>query len=199
MRSGRKAGAFPQKDPLSASTGSPAEAFALNPFVKIGADGRVTVISKHFESGQGIYTGLATLLAEELDADWESVQVESAPADERLYNNLFFGPMQATGGSTGIANSYEQYRRAGAAARAMLISAAEINVQNGVVFHEKSGNQATFGELASKAAGMTPPADVLLKDPQAFKLIGKQAARVDVEAKAQGSAQYALDVRLPNM
>jgi isoquinoline 1-oxidoreductase beta subunit len=208
IKSGRKAGAVPKKDLLKASAGSPEEAFALNPFVKIGADGRVTVIAKHFETGQGIYTGLATLLAEELDADWEAVQVESAPADERLYNNLFFGPLQATGGSTGIANSYEQYRRAGATARAMLIaaaadawgvSAAEIGVKKGMVFHDKSGRRATFGELASKAAGMTPPADVRLKDPKAFELIGRQAARVDVEAKAQGSAQYALDVRLPGM
>ena len=138
----------------------------------------VTVVAKHLESGQAIYTGLATLLAEELDADWNQVRVESAPADERIYNNLFFGPFQATGGSTSIANSYEQYRRAGATARAMLIAAAaaawgapveEIVTIKGLVKHERSGMQASFGELAQKAAGMTAPAEPLLRDPKAFR------------------------------
>jgi isoquinoline 1-oxidoreductase beta subunit len=208
IRSGEKAGAGPPKNPSVASTGVPAEAFALNPFVRISADGFVTVIAKHFETGQGIYTGLATILAEELDADWSLVRVDSAPADERLYNNLFFGPIQATGGSTSVANSYEQYRQAGAAARAMLIAAAaatwgvpagEISVERGMVKHARSRRQATFGELAQKAASMTPPSQVRLKDPKTFDLIGRQATRVDVEAKVDGSARYGLDVRLPGM
>jgi isoquinoline 1-oxidoreductase beta subunit len=208
MKLGKKAGATPQRNPSIASTGARAESFALNPFVRISADGLVTVIAKHLETGQGIYTGLATILAEELDADWSLVRVESAPADEGLYNNLFFGPIQATGGSTSVANSYEQYRQAGAAARAMLIAAAavfwgvraeEIRVQKGILKHARSRRQATFGELAEKAAAIAPPAQVRLKDPEAFELIGRQATRVDVETKVHGSARYGLDVRLPGM
>src|SRR5207249_3930822 len=95
-----------------------------NAFVRIGADNTVTVIVKHIEMGQGTYTGLPTLVAEELDADWSQIRVEGAPADAKRYNNLFWGPAQGTGGSTAVANSYEQLRKAGAAARAMLISAA---------------------------------------------------------------------------
>jgi isoquinoline 1-oxidoreductase beta subunit len=208
IQSGKKAGTAPPKSPSIASTGVPGETFALNPFVRIRSDGLVTVIAKHFETGQGIYTGLATILAEELDADWSLVRVEAAPADERLYNNLFFGPIQATGGSTSVANSYEQYRQAGAAARAMLIAAAaatwgvpvgEIGVERGMVKHARSGRQTTFGELARKAASVAPPAQVQLKDPKAFELIGRQARRIDIDTKVQGSAQYALDVRLPGM
>ena len=95
-----------------------------NAFVRIGADNTVTVIVKHLEMGQGTYTGLPTLVAEELDADWSQIRVEGAPADAKRYNNLFWGPAQGTGGSTAIANSYEQLRKAGAAARAMLVAAA---------------------------------------------------------------------------
>jgi isoquinoline 1-oxidoreductase beta subunit len=207
MKLGTEAGAGLKTNPLDAFTGIGEDRYAFNPFVRISADGLVTVIAKHLESGQGIYTGLATLVAEELDADWSQVRVESAPADERLYNNLFFGPVQATGGSTSIANAYEQYRQAGAMARAMVISAAaaawgvpaeEIGVEKGVVTHPKGG-RATFGELAQRASAMTPPAEVRLKDPKGFELIGRQDSRVDVEPKVQGSAQYALDVRLPDM
>src|SRR5574341_984178 len=105
-------------------TAAAVPAFEPNAFVRIGTDGIVTVVAKHNEMGQGAYTGLATLVAEELDADWSQVRVEGAPADAQRYNNLLFGPMQGTGGSTSIANSWEQMRKAGAAARAMLVSAA---------------------------------------------------------------------------
>jgi isoquinoline 1-oxidoreductase beta subunit len=180
---------------------------APNAFVRIGADGSVTVIAKHIEMGQGTYTGLATLLAEELDADWSRVVVEGAPADAKLYNNLSWGPMQGTGGSSAIANSYEQMRKAGATARAMLVAAAadtwqvpasEITVSNGIVSH-KSGKKAGFGDLAGKAAAMPVPADVQLKDPKQFKLIGKRAPRTDSRAKTNGTAQFTIDVKLPGM
>src|SRR3569623_3672447 len=98
--------------------------FEPNAFLRIGTDNTVTVLSKHLEMGQGTYTGLATILADELDADWNTVRVEGAPADAKRYNNLFWGPAQGTGGSTAKANSWEQMRRAGAAARAMQVSAA---------------------------------------------------------------------------
>ena len=184
------------------------EVFAPNAFVRIAPDNTVTIVGKHLEMGQGSYTGLAVILAEELDADWAQVKVEAAPADATRYNNLKLGPMQATGGSTSLANSWEQLRRAGATARAMLVEAAaqewsvpaaEIIVDRGVVSHPPSGRQATFGELASKAATLTPPTQVTLKDPKDFKLVGKVVRRVDAAAKTDGSAKFTLDFSAPGM
>ena len=180
---------------------------APNAFVRVGADNAVTVIAKHVEMGQGTYTGLATLVAEELDADWQQVRVEGAAADAERYNNLFWGPSQGTGGSTAIANSFDQLRKAGATARAMLVAAAadtwsvpigEIAVANGVVSH-RSGRKASFGKLAEKAATMPVPADVKLKDAKDFKLIGKRVPRKDSRAKTNGSAQFTSDVKLPGL
>src|SRR3954467_2452246 len=154
-------------------------------FVKIAPDNTVTVMIKHLEMGQGPYTGLATLVAEELDADWEQMRAEGAPANNDLYKNLAFG-IQGTGGSTAVANSYEQMRKAGATARALLVAAAaetwkvpasEIGVKQGVLSHAKSSRQATFGELAEVAARQTPPKDVKLKDPKNFTLIGRKLTR----------------------
>lgn len=185
---------------------APAPAFEPNAFVRIGADNTVTVIAKHLEMGQGSYTGLATLVAEELDAAWSQVRVEGAPADVKRYNNLAFGPVQGTGGSTAIANSFEQMRKAGASARAMLVAAAaaqwqvpaaEIRVSDGVVSH--GSRKASFGELANAAAQLTVPADVTLKSPKDFKLIGKQVPRKDSGDKVNGRAQFTQDVHLPGM
>jgi isoquinoline 1-oxidoreductase beta subunit len=196
-------------DRAAAQGGTAAPAvLAPNAFVRIAPDNTVTIIAKHIELGQGAHTGLATLLAEELDADWSQIRVEAAPTDVARYNNLAWGPMQGTGGSTSLANSWEQLRRAGATARAMLIAAAaqrwkapagEITVDRGVLAHAASGRRATFGELASEAARQTPPAQVTLKDPKDFKLIGRHAPRVDSRAKTTGSAEYTYDVRLPDM
>ncbi|MFO0986875.1 MAG: xanthine dehydrogenase family protein molybdopterin-binding subunit [Alphaproteobacteria bacterium] len=185
-----------------------AAAPAPNAFVRIGADNSVTVIAKHLEMGQGSYTGLATILAEELDADWSQVRVESAPADAALYNNLLMGPIQGTGGSSAIANSFQQLRRAGAAARAMLVAAAaqawgvpegEIAVSAGRLAHEKSKKSGTFGQFAAAAAQSPVPGDVKLKDAKDFALIGRDLPRVDTAAKTNGTAQFAMDVRLPGM
>lgn len=182
--------------------------FEPNAFLRIGADNSVTVISKHLEMGQGTYTGLATILAEELDADWKTVRVEGAPADAKRYNNLFWGPAQGTGGSTAMANSWEQMRKAGAAGRAMLVSAAarrwqvapgDIVVREGVVSHAASGRKASFGELAADAAKETVPTDLKLKDPKDFRLIGKTAKRKDSAGKTDGSARFTQDVFLPGM
>ncbi|WP_430435409.1 molybdopterin cofactor-binding domain-containing protein [Methyloversatilis sp.] len=181
--------------------------FSPNAFLRIGTDGTVTVVSKHLEMGQGVYTGLATLVAEELDADWSRVTVEGAPADAKRYSNLFW-KAQGTGGSTAIANSYEQMRRAGATARAMLVSAAaqqwkvpasQITVKNGVVSHAASGRKAGFGELAEAAAQLPVPANVKLKNPKDFTLIGRSAPRVDSVAKTTGRATFTQDVKLPGM
>lgn len=179
----------------------------MNAFIRIAPDNTVTVLSKHLEMGQGVYTGLATIVAEELDADWAQIRAEGAPADAKLYNNLAFGPVQGTGGSTAIANSWDQLRKAGATARALLVAAAaeqwkvpaaEIVVNKGVVSH-KSGKKASFGQLAAKAATMTPPAEVQLKDPARFQYIGKSVARLDSRAKSNGTAQFTIDVKLPGM
>jgi len=172
-------------------------------FVSIGTDDVVTVLIKHLEMGQGPYTGLATLVAEELDADWSQMRAEGAPSNAALYKNLAFG-IQGTGGSTAIANSYEQMRKAGATARALLVAAAaqawgvpasEITVSKGVIRHAGSGREARFGELAVQAAQLTPPAEVKLKDPARFTLIGRDGVpRLDTPAKSDGSAIFTLDV-----
>ena len=187
-----------------AATGS----FAPNAFVRIGPDDSVTVVCKHLEMGQGTYTGLATLVAEELDAAWDQVQTTGAPADARRYANLLWGKVQGTGGSTAIANAYEQMRKAGAAARQMLVAAAaarwqvpaaEIDVRDGIVRHAGSGRQTGFGALAEAAAAQPVPEDVALKDPARFRLIGTRLPRKDSLAKCNGSAIFTQDVRLPNM
>ncbi|HUL91312.1 MAG TPA: xanthine dehydrogenase family protein molybdopterin-binding subunit [Burkholderiales bacterium] len=185
-----------------------AAAFEPNAFVRIGSDNTVTVIVKHLEMGQGTYTGLPTLVAEELDADWSQIRVEGAPADASRYNNLFMGPMQGTGGSTAMANSFEQMRKAGAAARAMLVAAAAerwkvapdtVSVSRGAVLHQPSNRRASFGSLAAQAAKQPVPQEVKLKDSKDFTFIGRRAPRTDSRAKSNGSAIYTQDVKLPGM
>jgi isoquinoline 1-oxidoreductase beta subunit len=177
-----------------------------NAFVRIGADDTVTVIVKHLDMGQGNTTGLATILADELDADWATVRTEFAPADAALYNNLLMGPIQGTGGSTAVANSWMQLRKAGAAAREMLVAAAafawkvpvaEITVENGTVRHAGSNREARFGELAASAASLPVPQEPRLKDPGQWRLIGQRVPRLDSKMKTDGSAVYALDTRRP--
>ncbi|ALP67872.1 xanthine dehydrogenase family protein molybdopterin-binding subunit [Paraburkholderia caribensis] len=186
----------------------PGAAFAPNAFLRVGADDSVTVIAKHVEMGQGAYTGIATIVAEELDADWSRVRVESAPADAKRYANLAFGTIQGTGGSSAMANSWTQLREAGATARVMLVTAAaqqwkvpasELRTERGVVYHDASGKHATYGSLSSAAAALPVPENVALKDPKNFRLIGSQAPRVDVPPKTDGTAQFTLDVTLPGM
>jgi isoquinoline 1-oxidoreductase subunit beta len=193
--------------------GSPegASAAALSmPFVRIAPDNTVTVISKHLEAGQGVWTGLPAIVAEELDASWDQMRVESAPAEVPLYGNLAFGgKIQATGGSTAVANSWQQLRQAGATARAMLVAAAakewnvaaaEITVSEGVVAHAAAGRKASFGELAARAARLPVPSAVPLKDPARFSIIGNEKlTRLDARAKSSGRQQFAIDVLLPGM
>jgi len=190
----------------AAASGGPV--LAPNAFVRIAPDDSVTLISKHTEMGQGIYTGLATLLAEELDADWSQIRVETAPVDVKLYLNAALG-MQGTGGSLSLAGSWQQLRKAGATARAMLVSAAAadwkvapetISIEKGIVRHAASGRRARFGALAAKAAALAPPADAPLKDPKSFKLIGQpHLPRLDSAGKTDGTAQFTMDVALPGM
>lgn len=178
----------------------------INPFVRITPDGIVQVVLKHFEMGQGTTTGLTTLIAEELDADWSRVDIEFAPADNPRYKNLFFG-VQGTGGSTAIANSFVQHRKAGAAAREVLVAAAaatwgvpasSITIENSVL---KSGTRsAHFGEMVEKARTLTPSKDPAVKDPSQFRLIGKDGLqRKDTSGKTNGTAVFAMDVKVPGM
>jgi isoquinoline 1-oxidoreductase beta subunit len=183
--------------------------FEPNAFIRIAADSRVTVIVKHLEMGQGVYTGLPTIVAEELDADWQQIRVEGAPANAVLYKNLRWGPVQGTGQSTAVANSYDQLRQAGATARAMLVEAAsrqwqvpaqEITVSRGLVQHA-NGRKASFGELAEFAATLPVPENVTLKSAQDFQLIGKRnrVERTDLQAKITGQVIYTIDVAKPGM
>ena len=181
---------------------------AFGPFIKIDPDGSVTVMNKHQEMGQGNHAGLAALIAEELDADWDKVKVIPSAANAKLYANTLFG-VQGTGGSTAMANSWLQYRRAGAAARAMFVQAAgarwnvpvsDITVQNGVLAHGPSGRFASFGDLIAEAAKVTPPQSPRLKRHADFSLIGtRRVARKDTPAKSTGTARYTQDVHLPDM
>ncbi|CAB3769007.1 xanthine dehydrogenase family protein molybdopterin-binding subunit [Paraburkholderia humisilvae] len=189
-------------------TASAAGTFAPNAFLRVSPDNSVTVIAKHVEMGQGAYNGIATIVAEELDTDWSQVRVESAPADAKRYANLAFGTIQGTGGSSAMANSWMQLRDAGAKARAMLVTAAAhqwqvpaatLRTERGVVYHDASGKQATYGSLVSAAAALPVPDQVTLKDPRNFRLIGQPLPRVDVPAKTDGTAQFTIDVTFPGM
>ncbi|NIZ13967.1 xanthine dehydrogenase family protein molybdopterin-binding subunit [Phaeobacter sp. HF9A] len=178
----------------------------LTPFVKIDADGQVIAIIKHFEMGQGPSTGLTTLIAEELGVTMAQIGYEFAPSNPKLYNNLLFGPLQATGGSTAIANSFEQYRTAGAAAREMLIAAAAadwgveasaLDIVDGQI--TGAGQSAPLADYVAAAAELSPPASPRLRAPEEWKIIGSpQTRRKDSPVKVNGQAQFAMDVHLPN-
>lgn len=176
--------------------------FAPNAFIRIGTDDIVTVMIKHLEMGQGPYTGLATLVAEELDADWSQMRAEGAPANDELYANLAFGA-QGTGGSTAMANSFMQMRKAGAAARVMLVGAAaaewgvpakEITVKSGVIAHGPSGKSSGFGALAQAAASQPMPEDPPVKAAKDFVLIGTDRPKLDTVSKSNGTAQFTMDL-----
>jgi isoquinoline 1-oxidoreductase subunit beta len=180
--------------------------FAPNAFIRIGSDDIVTVVVNKAEMGQGPYTSLPMMAAEELDADWSKVRFESAPVDP-AYNHPVFG-VQMTGGSTSTASEWQRFRIAGATARLMLISAAakEWNVdpqtlktESGFVIHTASGRRASYGSLADAAAKLEPPKDAPLKDPKDYKIIGKPTRRLDTPAKTNGSAQFGIDVQIPGM
>ena len=193
---------------VASRRGTPVPDFAPNAFVRIAPDGQVTVVVKHLEMGQGVATGLPVLVAEELEVAPEAIRIEFAPADATRYNNLLWGPSQGTGGSTALANSWEQLRKAGAAAREMLLEAAartwtveksQLTAADGQVLHAASGRRIGYGELAMAASQLNPPADPPLKPSGRFKVIGRDTHRPDTKAKSDGSAVYALDIRLPGM
>ena len=179
----------------------------IQPFVHIRPDNSVVVIVKHLDKGQGVATGLATLVADEIDASIDQVTTEFAPSNPEIYKNSLFG-IQGTGGSTAIANSFQQYRQAGAAAKAMIIAAAakdwevpasEISISGGVVSHA-SGKTATLGELAALAASQEVPAEPALKTPDQWVYIGKSFPRVDTRNKTVGAPNtYTMDFQRDGM
>ncbi len=195
--------------PGSLAQDAPAGKNPFEGYLRIGTDNRVTVLCAHMEGGQGIYTGIATLVAEELDADWSQLGFEGAAGNVPYYGNVAMGgSLQLTGGSTAMLSSWERYRQAGAVARSMLIEAAaqtwgvpagEISVSNGVIRHD-SGRSGGFGEFASRAASLTPPTDVQLKSPDQWKYIGdEKLRRPDTPPKTSGKQDYTIDVQLPGM
>ncbi len=196
----------PRPDASNLDVAAAEKEFAVNAFVRIGTDESVTVISAHSEMGQGVYTSLPMLLNEELQADWSKIRVEAAPVD-KVYNHPVFG-MQMTGGSTTSPAEWERYRKVGATARVMLVEAAaakwgvdasSCKVEKGVVIHTATNRRATYGSLADAAAKLTPPANVTLKNPKDFTLVGKPTRRLDTPSKVNGSGQFGLDVMVPGM
>ena len=184
-----------------------ADVFAPNAFIRIDHNGRVTLIMPYVEMGQGTYTSIPMLIAEELEVDLSQVILEAAPPDERHYANSIFH-IQATGGSTSVRAAWEPLRQAGATARTMLVSAAaqtwKVNptscrAEKGKVIHVMSGRRLTYGALVDKAAALLMPDHVALKDPKDFTLIGTSAKRLDTPDKVNGKAQFSIDVKVPGM
>jgi isoquinoline 1-oxidoreductase beta subunit len=181
--------------------------FVLNPYIRIGTDGRAVIIVNKSEMGQGVYTSLPMLVAEELEVDWSKIAVEAAPVGPE-YRHAQWGDIQGTGGSTSVLSEWNRLRKAGAAARAMLVQAAAENwkveakscrAEKGFVLHGPTGRRLSYGELAERAAGMKPPQDVPLKPPQEFKVIGKPMKRLDTPGKTSGTAIFGIDAKVPGM
>src|SRR5262245_50769453 len=181
--------------------------FAPNAFVRIGRDGQVTMIMHKVEMGQGTYTSMPMLLAEELEVDLSQVRLEHAPPSDELYAEPLFG-VQETGGSTSVRGNWEPLRHAGAAARLLLVAAAaqtwkvdanSCHAARGEVTHGPTGRRLGYGALVDKAATLPLPRSVPLKDPKDFKLIGTPAKRLDAPDKVNGTAQFGIDVKVPGM
>jgi CO/xanthine dehydrogenase Mo-binding subunit len=189
------------------TAGSAPAAFAPNAFVRIGTDGRITLIMNQVEMGQGMFTSMPMLIAEELEVGLDQVALEHAPPDDKLYGNPLVG-FQMTGASSSVRMMFQPLRRAGAMARTMLVAAAaqswgvdpgSCRAEKGVVTHVPTGRTLAYGALADKAAKLPVPQQVTLKDPKDFRLIGTPAKRLDTPDKVNGKAQYGIDVRLPGM
>src|SRR5438034_812689 len=185
---------------------TPVAPFTPNAWLRINPDESVLVMVDRSEMGQGVTTSLPMLLAEELEADWSKIRIDFAPAD-KAYINPMFG-MQGTGGSTSVRAAYTPLRKAGAAAREMLVAAAgetwgvdksECRAEQGAVLHAASGRRLTYGKLVERAATVPVPHDVPLKDPKDWKILGTRVRRLDTPPKVDGSAQFGIDVKTPGM
>jgi isoquinoline 1-oxidoreductase beta subunit len=182
--------------------------FTPNAFIRIGADGQIVLTMPYVEMGQGTYTSIPMLIAEELEVDLKQVHVEHAPPNEKLYGNPLLGGIQATGNSNAIRASWQPLRQAGATARTMLVSAAakrwnvdpaSCRAQSGEVRHAPTGRRLKYGELAADAASLPVPEGVVLKRAEDFKLIGTPAKRLDTPLKVNGTAVYGIDARPPGV
>lgn len=192
---------------MAADKRAAATAAEMNAFIKIGLDDAVTLVIPRVEMGQGAYTGLAVLIAEELEVNPARVRIEHAPANDKLYRNPMLGG-QVTGGSTSVAASWQPLREAGAAARLMLIQAAatawkvpvaQCRAEDGQVVHVNTGRRTAYSALAGRAAVVPIPKHIPLKDSRQFKLIGREQRRVDGPEKVNGTAQFGIDVQIPSM
>ncbi|BDV44147.1 aldehyde oxidase [Geotalea uraniireducens] len=188
------------------ATEPPDGTFAPNAFIRIGTDGSVTFIDNKSEMGQGIYTALPMIVAEELEVDPAIIRVEPAPVAP-AYNHALWG-IQVTGGSTSVRTEWQRLAEAGAAAREMLLAAAaaewgvkpaDCRAENGWVIHPATSRRLAYGALATAAARLMPPKQVTLKPPAAYKVIGTRVPRLDTPAKVHGTALFGLDVTLPGM
>jgi len=184
-----------------------ADGFAPNAFIRIGRDGQVTLIVPQVEMGQGTYTSLPMLIAEELEVDLSDVHVEHAPPDDQLYGNPLVG-IQMTGNSNSVRAFFEPLRQAGATARSMMLAAAAdtwqvdastCRAEKGAVIHDATGRALDYGELVDKAATLPVPESVALKDPKDWRLIGTPARRLDTADKVNGRAVFGIDVTIPGM
>lgn len=193
--------------PLGRSEAAASAEFAPNAFIRIGRDGQVVLTMPYVEMGQGTYTSIPMLIAEELEVNLNQVRLEHAPPNEKLYANPMLG-VQATGNSNAMRGGWKPLREAGATARLMLVAAAarrwgvdpkSCHAQAGMVIHEATGRRLTYGELAADAAQMRVPETATLKRPEDFKLIGTPARRLDAPGKVNGTAQYGIDARPPGL
>lgn len=193
--------------PLASRAADGASAAEVNAWIVIHPDDRVVIRIARSEMGQGTYTALAQLVAEELDCDWAMVSAEFASPNEHVRRQRVWGSM-STGGSMGVRSSQDYVRRAGASAREMLIeaaalrwqvSASECRAANGVVTHEPTGRTLRYGQLASDAARLSPPAEVKLRDARDWKIAGRSLARLDIPDKVLGKPVFGVDVMLPGM
>jgi isoquinoline 1-oxidoreductase beta subunit len=184
-----------------------ASPFEPNAYIRVGRDGRVTLIVDKDEVGQGVYTSLPMLLAEELEVGLDQITVEPAPPNEKLYADPILH-FQATGNSTSVRGNWERLRQAGAAGRMMLISAAaarwnakpeDCRAEKGQVLHQGSSRALSYGSLVDAAAKISAPQKIVLKPASQFKLIGTSPQRLDLAGKVNGTAQYGIDIKLPNM
>lgn len=210
MRGGRAEAlinARPQPSDPAAAAADGAPAFAPDAFIRIDRSGPVRLVMPNVEMGQGIYTSTAMLLAEELELGLDQVVLEHSPPSDELYGSPLL-QQQATGGSTSIRGNWKIMREAGAVARTMLVGAAaqqwgvdpsSCTVERGVVHHADSGRSATYNALATAAAKQPVPAQVTLKDPKDFKLIGKPMRRLDTAQKVDGSVVFGIDAKAPGM
>jgi isoquinoline 1-oxidoreductase subunit beta len=190
----------------AAATGS--SLFAPNAFIRIGSDGSVTLIMPYVEMGQGTYTSISMLIAEELEVTLSQVRLEHAPPNEQLYGNPLLAGVQATGNSNAIRTAWQPLRQAGATARVMLIAAAakrwrvdpsSCHAERGEVVHKASARTIKYGALAGDAAQMPVPEKVALKRPEEFKLIGTPSKRLDAPSKVNGTAIYGIDAKPPGL